>query len=100
MANVKDIDFNESFELKIANGDFVLSDSDQNHIMLITKSYLGAFKQYPLIGVGVDYYQASTGQQQVLKRNIKVQLESDSYQVTDVKILANDTYYIDAKRIK
>ena len=98
MATAKDIDLTDDLELRIEDGDFKVSESDQNHILLIVKTYLGAFKQYPLVGVGVDYFLSSSGQQQVLRRNITVQLKADSF--TSVEIDANDnTYAINAKRI-
>lgn len=99
MANVKDIDLTDDLELKIIDGDFKVSESDQNHILLIVKAYLGAFKQFPLVGVGVDLFIASTGQQQILRRNIAVQLEADNYGDILVGVTGNDQYTIDAERI-
>ena len=97
---VKDIDIEENtFELRIVDGDFKLAESDQNHIMLLTKAYLGAFKQFPLVGVGIDYFISSSNQSQIIKRNIAVQLESDSYNKITIDI-DRDTYSIDAKRIE
>lgn len=98
--NVKDIDLTSDLDLKISNGDFVVNDSDANHILLIVKSTIGSFKQYPLVGVGIDYYRSSTGQQSALRRNINVQLELDSYENIEVKVNSDNTYYINAKRKK
>lgn len=97
---VKDIALDNDLDLVIENGDFKISDSDQNHVILIIKSYFGAFKQYPLIGVGIDNYIASVGMEQIIKRNITVQLESDSYNVNEVKVEGSDKYSIDANRIE
>ena len=96
---VKDISLEEDLDLTITNGDFVISDSDQNHVINILKAYTGGFKQFPLVGVGIDYYLASSGTQQVIKRNITVQLESDGYKVNEVEVLGQSKYSIDAKRI-
>lgn len=98
--NVKDIDLTDALDLKIANGDFVVSDSDQNHILLIIKSYLGAFKQFPLVGVGIDYFRSSNGQQSAIKRSISVQLEYDSYSNIETIVNKDNTFYITAKRKK
>ena len=46
MAMVKDIDLETDLDLKIIDGDFVISDSDQNHVINILKSYAGGYKQF------------------------------------------------------
>jgi hypothetical protein len=99
MAMVKDIELDDSLDLTIENGDFKISNSDQTHVINIIKSNLGAFKQFPLVGVGIDYYIASSGSQQVIKRNITVQMEADGYSVNDIAISGDNTYSIDANRI-
>lgn len=99
MAMVKDIELNDELDLTIENGDFKISESDQTHVINIIKSSTGAFKQYPLVGVGIDYYIASSGTQQVIKRNITVQMEADGYKVNEISISGDSTYSIDANRI-
>lgn len=99
MAMVKDIDLETDLDLKIIDGDFVISDSDQNHVINILKAYVGGYKQFPLVGVGIDYYLASAGTQQVIKRNITVQMESDGYKVNKIEVLGQSKYSIDANRI-
>ena len=99
MAMVKDIDLETDLDLKIVNGDFAVSDSDQNHVINILKAYVGGYKQFPLVGVGIDYYLASAGTQQVIKRNITVQMESDGYKVNKIEVLGQSKYSIDANRI-
>lgn len=99
MAMVKDIDLETDLDLKIVNGDFAISDSDQNHVINILKAYVGGYKQFPLVGVGIDYYLASSGTQQVIKRNITVQMESDGYKVNKIEVLGQSKYSIDANRI-
>jgi hypothetical protein len=99
MAMVKDIDLETDLDLKIIDGDFAISDSDQNHVINILKAYVGGYKQFPLVGVGIDYYLASAGTQQVIKRNITVQMESDGYKVNKIEVLGQSKYSIDANRI-
>lgn len=96
---VKDIDLETDLDLKIIDGDFAISDSDQNHVINILKAYVGGYKQFPLVGVGIDYYLASAGTQQVIKRNITVQMESDGYKVNKIEVLGQSKYSIDANRI-
>jgi hypothetical protein len=98
MAFVKDIDLEDNLDLRIENGDFFVSESDQNHVMLILKSYIGAYKQFPLIGLGIDRFEAASISAQSLKREISIQLENDGYNVQDIKILGDYTYEINALR--
>jgi hypothetical protein len=83
---VRDITIDEDFEVKFLNGDFMVEDSDKNHIQLIIRTYLGAWKEFPLVGCGIDYYIASSGQESILKRNINVQLTADNYRVLTITV--------------
>jgi hypothetical protein len=101
MAAVQDFSLNAiRNDLLIQNGDFVISDSDKNHIYLILKTVLGDWKQYPLVGCGLDYYQASSGMEQIIQRNMTVQLTADGYKVISITTNPNepDNYNINAIR--
>ena len=98
---VKDITLNDDFDLLIENGDFKVSDSDMQHIQLICITNLGHWKQFPLVGVGIEQYIASSGQTDALKRNINIQLSSDGYKVNQILVSntsENFTYSVDATR--
>lgn len=83
---VKDIILSD-YDLVIENGDFKISDSDKQHLNLIIKTYVGSYKDFPLLGVGIDYYLASSNQQLILKSNIITQLVSDSYKVGNINVI-------------
>lgn len=98
---VKDITIDNDFDLIIENGDFKVSESDMQHIQLICITGLGHWKQYPLQGVGIEQYIASSGQTEALKRAINIQLAADGYKVSDIVISGsneNFIYSIDAER--
>jgi hypothetical protein len=61
-------------------GDFVIAQSDEQHVQDTIAAFPGWWKQYPADGVGVFAYQNSSGQQQVLARIMIQQLQSDGYQ--------------------
>jgi hypothetical protein len=89
-------------DLLIESGDFVLSHSDGMHMEHIIYSNLGYWRNAPLVGVGIEYYlNASVGTADV-KREIKIQLEADGYQVQsiDVAFKPTLTVAIDAARIR
>jgi len=97
---VKDIALDDELELVILDGDFKIVESDTTHIELILREHLGGFKQFPLVGMGIDDELASPGRQQIIKRNMGVQLTNDGYKLNAVALLADATYKIDADRIK
>lgn len=70
-------------------GDLKISYSDQQHIKDIINANTGWYKQFPLVGVGILNYLNSSGLQQQLEREIKLQLKSDGYAVDRPVITAN-----------
>lgn len=100
MELVKDFNLDDDFDLIIKNGDFKVDYSDQDHIMVILKSYIGSFKEYPLLGVGIDQYMASPFSSETIYTYIKQQLESDGYDITKIKRLEDYNFEITGGRIK
>jgi len=62
-------------------GDFAIAPSDEQHIVDIVQSFAGEWKQFPEVGVGVSAYMNSSGQQQKISRDVRVQLTADGYTV-------------------
>lgn len=82
-------DINYSADLMFDNGDFVVSESTEQHIEDILLAKVGDYKQHPLIGVGIEDWQHApfTGLvRQNLQREIKLQLDSDGAKNTSVII--------------
>lgn len=82
MAAAQDILSNNSGDLLINNNDFQYGLSDPQHITDTLVATPLSWKQYPADGVGIDYYVNSSGKQQQLQREIKLQLSNDGY--TDI----------------
>ena len=97
---VNDITVDGSNDLLIYNGDFKLSPSDNQHAEHIIRTYIGHWKEYPLLGVGIDFYRASAGLQGKLKRDINSNLTSDGFMVSEIIVTNDNKYYIDCIRIK
>ena len=89
MSVYKDFLLDSSGDLDIANGDFKVGKSDQQHVVDIIESYAGWWKEYPTLGVGVQNYLNSNGNNQQLARNIIVQLVSDGFTVSNPEISLN-----------
>lgn len=99
MATAKDILLTDD-DLKFTSGDFEIGESDNQHQQDIIFENTGAYKQFPLVGVGIINYLNSSGAQLQLTKNIKSQLETDGYRVNSVDFTGNDTsnFTVDAIR--
>lgn len=73
-----------------ANNDIELYLSDEDHILDTIQASQGAYKEHPFDGVGIDMYINSSGQEQILFREMGIQLRSDRYTV-DCPELSYDT---------
>jgi hypothetical protein len=60
-------------------GDFTLVESDEQHIIDTINALPNWWKENPSDGVGILTYIKSTNKQQLLAKNIKLQLQSDGY---------------------
>ncbi len=98
--NAKDITFAD--DLEIANGDFVVSESDGQHIEHILRADRGQFRQFPLVGVGLQKQANASPNRQKLKQEIKLQLRADGFGVKKIGISDGEVMgvIIDAKRVK
>jgi hypothetical protein len=76
-------------DLLIVNGDFAIAESDSQHIADTLNAFPGWFKEFPQDGIGVFDYYNSSGREQVLKRNIQIQLQADGYKVKDPQVKIN-----------
>jgi hypothetical protein len=83
-------------EIKIANGDFVIGLSDEQHIEDLLIAAPGDVKQFPL--VGVDISKAINGSVDgEVRKEIRLQLVADGYDVTTIDF-KNGELNINAKR--
>ena len=100
MAAVKDFINDNEGDLSFLNGDFKVDFSDNQHQVDIIQSSKGSWKQYPLLGVGINNYLNSSGAQLVFKREVQTQLESDGYNVNEIVFESNDisNFTVDAVR--
>lgn len=97
MATFKDIITGSDFDLVIENGDLKFDESDSQHVEHIITADKGHFRQYPLIGVGIRRMSNGDFNIQEVKQSIKLQLESDGYNVRNISV-KNNALDIDAER--
>lgn len=80
-------------------GDFLIGDSDAQHVQDIINSWAGWWKEFPTLGVGVKRYLGKPGGVQVLKRTIKIHLKSDGYRTDNIIIKGNEVF-ITGERVR
>ena len=98
---VNDIEFVD--DLTILSGDFRIVKSDEQHIDMILRTFIGHWKEYVNLGVGIDLFRASSGQVGKLKTEIVKQLTSDGYRINKIDVDTTNIdapkYYLDFERL-
>lgn len=75
-----DILLGEDNEVIIVGGDFVIGQSDQQHVQHIVEAFKGEYKSNPLTGFGVlNYLKRDEKIESEFRRDLKIQLENDGY---------------------
>ena len=70
-------------------GDFVITECEQQNIEAILQSNFNSFKEFPTFGAGLLKYLNGSFDVNDLVRNIKVQLQSDN--LSSVELVVNKT---------
>jgi len=89
MATAKDFLIGTDSDFVFRNGDFVLADSDNQHVLDIFISAAGSWREYPTCGVGLENYESSSGQQQQIESIGRVQLTADGFVVENLQAIDN-----------
>lgn len=76
-------------DLYIVDGDLAIVESDAQHVADTLNAFPGWWKENPADGVGVFQYLNSAGQEQALRRSIKINLQSDGYTVNNPEVKVN-----------
>lgn len=94
---MQDFLLNADGSMKIANGDFVIGDSESQDIELIITSQKGDWKENPLVGVGIGQLIKSRATETKIKKEIDQQLTNDGFKSIDINIEYPEVY-VDANR--
>lgn len=76
----------ENNDLVIKNGDFVFAPSDEQHIQDTINAFPSWWKENPQDGVGIRSWIGSPANAQEANRKIRIQLESDGYNVQNPSV--------------
>lgn len=88
---------NDDGDMTIANGDFLIGDSEAQDVELLITSSKGAWKEYPLTGVGIAQLVKTRSTEVRIKRDINEQLTLDGFINIDIDIEYPDVH-VDANR--
>jgi hypothetical protein len=91
----KDLITDADGDLVFINGDVKIDESDTQHVEHILIADKGQFRQFPLIGVGILRFQNGSINKQALKQSVKLQLESDGYNVRQIVVETNENLKIE-----
>lgn len=53
---MRDFQLNNDLDVLLANGDFATGESNEQHMHLLLVTQKGAWKERPMVGVGIDNY--------------------------------------------
>ena len=99
MAKAFDIKFGDDDDLFIGDdGDFAITESDTRHVDDIIDSWIGHWKEFPSVGVGIKRKQSESGSIQRISREIQTQLVADGYNVQGIQIDKDSNVYVTGKR--
>ncbi len=75
-------------DLAFKDNDFWMGEADQQHLELILLSHKGAFKEYPILGVGItDYIKSPEVISRLrLENEISKQMEYDNFFIKDIDV--------------
>lgn len=96
MAAAQDIKLLDN-DLVIKNGDFDITESDEQHIEDIIAYNKGSLKEYPQVGIGIFNYLNSSGQEQFLERELSLQLKADGYTVNGPSVFFDESQTLTIK---
>lgn len=82
-----DLGCDENGSIIFKDSDVSWVQSDEQHIQDTINAFPGWWMENFSDGVGIRFYLNSQGQEQILARAIKIQLESDLYQVGSPMVL-------------
>lgn len=94
---MKDILFND--EVMIKNGDFVIGDSENQHVKHILISSKAEYKANPELGVGVEKI-LNTEEPMEFLIEAKKNLQYDGMKVRNISFTEEQTIHVDAKYIE
>jgi len=87
-------------DLQIENGDFIIGDSDQQHVEDLLIAQKGEYTQNPILGIGISRFLRAPMDSRIrekLSREIKLQIEADGGSGVKVDVRSAEDIEITAR---
>lgn len=81
---MRDFKRTDNLDLEIKKGDFVIDESDQQHIEDIFIAQNGEFKEFPQLGFGAVNYLKTNISVYRFERDLRIQLEFDDFENVEI----------------
>lgn len=94
---MKDLLLDDTGDLKVLNGDFVIGESTQQEIELLLTSFKGEFKEHPLVGAEIQRLLKAQAGITTMKSVVREQLEDDGFKKVSFAI-ENEEITVNAQR--
>ena len=96
MANRQDILMDSEGNWMVENGDFVIGESDDQHVEILLASRKGMIRETPVIGAGItDFVNKQNIDLNGLEREITVNLQADGYKSKKLAFDENNEFNLD-----
>ena len=95
----QDILLDDNWDLLTSNGDFVVGNSNEQHIALIVTTAPGHWKENPFLGFNAALYLGSNVSVPEMKANLIEQLSSDNAVLTQFNAANGDIINLNAERV-
>jgi len=97
--DVKDILLTDGNELQTLRGDFLVGESDAQHVQHIIEATKGNFLENPTLGVGITEFRNGNISLAELSKRVRLELQKDGYKLNKVNFI-NGEIVIDAQRVR
>ena len=88
----------ETNDLKVRGGHLQIGGTLYQNLAVITEAHPGEFKQYPVLGVGLDQYLGENGTDKApLKHAIRENAKFDNVKITEMRFSKSGEIYIKAE---
>lgn len=87
MAVRKDILLDDNYNLQADGRDLMVGLSDNQHVELLLISPKNSFKEFPVVGAGLEAWRKKQfSSAKSMRREITVQLKNDGYKISELEV--------------
>ncbi len=93
--NRQDLQLDNEGDLLIENGDFVIAESDEQHVTHLLQAVKGDYKQFPTTGCNlIDFIKKGESAKKI-EHEITTQLKADGYKLTELLLDSDGNFNLE-----